>query len=290
MKKVVLFLSVIILFSCGRNKTGSVDRIITVSIAPFKYFVEGIAGSEFKVNVMVPAGANPHIYEPYPEQVAKLSRSEAYISDGYLGFEMTWLDRFYELNRNMKKLSLGNKIDLIYPEHQHSDSRIEGADPHFWVSPACAFKMAAAIKEFLIELDPGHREQFEKNYQVLYKKIEEADKKAKELSSAGKSKAFMIYHPDLGYLARDYALEEIPVEYEGKEPSPSRMKYLIDRAENEKLKFILVQREYDTKNARAIADETGEKVIIIDPLSEDWFTATTRIIDIIKSGLEDQMN
>ena len=48
-------------------------RIITVSIPPFKYFVEEIAGDNFNVNVMVPAGANPHIYEPYPEQINQAS-------------------------------------------------------------------------------------------------------------------------------------------------------------------------------------------------------------------------
>jgi zinc transport system substrate-binding protein len=290
MKKTVLFLSVILLFSCGRNKIEPGSRMITVSIAPFKYFVEGIAGTEFSVNVMVPAGANPHIYEPYPDQVVNLTRSEAYISDGYLGFEMTWLDRFYELNRNMKKLSLGDKIDPIASREHHEGSHVEGADPHYWVSPACAFKMAAAIKEFLIGLDPQHRDLFEKNYGELYKKIESVDKKAKELSAAGKSRSFMIYHPNLAYLARDYGLEEIPVEYEGKEPSPARMKYLVDRAENEKLKIILVQREYDTKNARAIADETGGKVVIIDPLSEDWYAATMEIIDILRSEFENQLN
>ena len=43
-------------------------------------------------------------------------------------------------------------------------------------------------------------------------------------------KGFMIYHPNLGYLARDYGLEEIPVEFNGKEPTPSRLRELIDRA------------------------------------------------------------
>ena len=80
----------------------------------------------------------------------------------------------------------------------------------------------------------------------------------------------MIFHPNLGYLARDYGLEEIAVEYEGKEPPPSRMKELIDRARADRIKTIFVQREYDTKNARAIAHEIGAKVKIIDPLSEDW--------------------
>ena len=101
------------MISCGRKGSDSGDKIITVSIAPFKYFVEEIAGNDFTVNVMVPAGADPHIYEPFPEQINKLRKSVGYISNGYLGFEMNWLDRFYETNQTMKRLSLGDSIDPL---------------------------------------------------------------------------------------------------------------------------------------------------------------------------------
>ena len=67
------------------------------------------------------------------------------------------------------------------------------------------------------------------NYKVLIERIQETDSRAKELSSSGGIKAFMIYHPNLAYLARDYGLEEISVEFEGKEPDPSRLMGLIDR-------------------------------------------------------------
>ena len=97
----------------------------------------------------------------------------------------------------------------------------------------------------------------------------------------------MIYHPNLAYLSRDYGLEEIPVEFEGKEPSPSRMRELIDRARKENLKTIFVQIEYDTKNAKAIAGETGSHITLIDPLSENWLKSTTDIIEALhKSFIE----
>ncbi len=89
----------------------------------------------------------------------------------------------------------------------------------------------------------------------------------------------MIYHPNLAYLARDYGLEEVAVEFEGKEPPPSRLKYLIDLARTKKINTIFVQREYDSKNAKAIADEIGAEVVVIDPLSVDWLKATTEIIE-----------
>ena len=97
----------------------------------------------------------------------------------------------------------------------------------------------------------------------------------------------MIYHPNLAYIARDYGLEEIPVEYEGKEPSPSRMRDLIDRARKENLRTIFVQIEYDTKNAKAIASETGAKIVLIDPLSENWMKSTTEIIDNLHKSLQE---
>ncbi len=79
-----------------------------------------------------------------------------------------------------------------------------------------------------------------------------------------------------------YGLEEIPVEFEGKEPTPSRMKELIDRARKDNIKTIFVQKEFDIKNAKAIAGEIGAHIILIDPLSENWLKSTGDIIEALK--------
>jgi zinc transport system substrate-binding protein len=285
MRKTFFFLITVLFISCGRNSSDQGNKIITVSIAPFKYFVEEIAGNDFKVNIMVPAGADPHTYEPFPEQINKLRKSAGYISNGYLGFEMNWLDRFYETNPTMKKLSLGEGIDPLASEHHHEGGHLEGADPHYWVSPRCALVIAGSVREFLTELNPLQKQKYETNYQLLISKIKEVDARAKELFSSAPSKGFMIYHPNLAYIARDYGLEEIPVEFEGKEPTPFRMKELIDRARKDNLKTIFVQVEYDTKNAKAIAGEIGAKIILIDPLSENWQKSTLDIINALHNSL-----
>ncbi len=274
------------IISCGRKSAENDSSVITVSIAPYKYFIEKIAGNDFRINVMVPSGANPHIYEPFPGQISDLRKSVAYVSNGYLGFEMTWLDRFYEVNSSMQKLSLRDSIVPLESDHHHEGEHVETADPHYWVSPVCARIMAKNLMEFLIRLNPSGSESYEANYIVLDSIIGSVDTHAAELFSGFRDKAFMIYHPNLGYLARDYGLEEITVEYEGKEPPPSRLKYLIDRAREENLKFIFVQKEYDVKNAKAIADETGAEIIIIDPLSENWESSTREIINYLYKSLE----
>ncbi len=278
MKKIFSVLFIVLTVSCGRRGTGTGERIITVSIAPFKYFVEAIAGDDFEVNIMVPSGADPHVYEPFPEQINMLRNSVGYISDGFLGFENTWLDRFYETNRSMKRLSLGEKMDLLYSGNHHEGDHDEGPDPHYWMSLNCALSMASSIKDFLCGLNPVHKQQYEVNYQIFITKIQKLNKKAQELFSGLKNKTFMIYHPNLGYLARDYGLKEISVEYEGKEPPPSRMKELIDLARKDGLKTIFVQREYDTRNAEVIASQIGAQIKIIDPLSEDWLPTMSDIV------------
>jgi len=286
MKRTFAVLTILSLLSCNPGSSDSGAKYITVSIAPFKYFVKEIAGDDFRVNIMVPPGSNPHIYEPYPEQINQLRKSVAYISNGFLGFEIVWLERFYTINPEMLKLSLGAGIEPILSthEHEHSDVHAEGADPHFWVSPKCAGIIASSVKDLLINLNPEAGEEYGSRYANLISKISEMDKKAQALSRESGGKDFMIFHPNLAYLARDYGLQEIAVEFEGKEPPPSRMKELIDLAREKNLKTIFVQKEYDSKNAKAIANEIGAGVVVIDPLSEDWLKSTMEIIASLHSS------
>ncbi|HLN54483.1 MAG TPA: zinc ABC transporter substrate-binding protein [Bacteroidales bacterium] len=287
MKKAFFLLLLALFASCSYQKNNnSSEKIITVSISPYKYFVDAISGGDFIVNVMVPPGSDPHIYEPVPGQITKLRASVGYIANGFLGFEMTWLDRFYETNPDMKKLNLGESIEPIESEHHHEGDHVEGADPHYWVSPKCALAMAASVRTFLNELNPSQSEKYEENYLRLTARIGELDSRCREYFSGYNGKAFMIYHPNLAYLARDYGLKEIAVESEGKEPSPSMMKELIDISRRDSIKTIFVQREYDTRNARAIAGETGARLVIIDPLAEDWYSSTLAIIDALHESLK----
>jgi zinc transport system substrate-binding protein len=294
MRNFLLLLLPVLLLSCNQKQetgkdTGKETGIITVSIAPYRYFVESIAGDDYSVNIMVPAGSDPHIYEPAPNQITALRKSAAYISNGYLGFEMAWLARLYEVNGKMKKLDLGKSINPIesdHHDHEGPHNHSEGADPHYWVSPKCAAQMAESVRDFLKELNPSGSERYHGNCNLLLEKINELDRKAEEYFSGYSGSSFMIYHPNLAYLARDYGLKEIAVESEGKEPSPSGMKELIDLARKENLKTIFVQREYDRRNALAIAAETGASIVIIDPLSADWYQSTSDILEALHKSLK----
>ena len=147
MKKHTVWLVIIALAlgACGRRApAGSGERIITVTIPPFAWFAEEIGGGDFRVNVLLPPGADHHIWEPLPAQINALSGSEALIMNGQLGFELAWMERFRQVNPGMKVLDLSRNIELIGSESLRSEElRVGGSEGSSSVSGAGTVEDAA---------------------------------------------------------------------------------------------------------------------------------------------------
>ncbi|HOU29873.1 MAG TPA: zinc ABC transporter substrate-binding protein [Bacteroidales bacterium] len=281
MRKEFLFLILLSLLSCKPNTFSTDKGLITVSIAPFGFFVEKIGGGDFIVNVMVPEGADPHVYEPAPAQVAALRKSSAYISDGYLDFELAWLDKFYSVNPSMKKLKLADSVELINEETEVNEGIMLYADPHFWVAPLSGLKIAESVKSLLCELKPDSCEKYTLNFHAVEDSIFKIHKRASELFAPFAGHSFVVFHHTLAYIAKDYNLIQVSIEKEGKEPSPGWLREVIDMAKKNRTGVILIQKEYDTRNARVVASESGAGIREIRPLSADWYGAVNDIIDAI---------
>jgi zinc transport system substrate-binding protein len=284
MKKISLFLFFIFLLSGCINEPPENDRgIISVSIEPFRFFTEAIAGDTYGINVIVPPGASPATYEPPPSVVKGIKNSELMIINAYLGFELAWIDRVTGLNEEMELLRLADSQDLIAADsHRHGDNiHYTGVDPHFWVSPPRARLIARDIRDFLLASKPDEAEIYNSNYLRLDSLIKATDEYLEALFRETENTAFIIYHPSLTYLAHDYGLEQISVETEGKEPSPSELKRLIDYGREKNIKVIFVQREFDRKNADIIGREIGAATVVIDPLSADWVESVRNIAENI---------
>jgi len=156
-----------------------------------------------------------------------------------------------------------------------------GVDPHFWMSPQIAIQISKRIKDMIIELDPGNSGDYVRNYEALLQElnITKAFLDSTLLKISGTS--FMIFHPAFGYLAREYGLNQIPVEVEGKEPSPSDLKKFIDQGREDNIRIIFVQKEFDKKNAMTIARELDADLVEVDPLSANWNESIKDIATLI---------
>ena len=283
MKKLIYILTLFILSACGNTTQKSEKPILTVTLEPLRYFTEAIAGDNYEVVSMVPKGSSPESYDPTPQQLVNLSKSQAYFRIGYIGFEQAWMKKLETNCPNMKVYDTSKGIDLIRDKgHWHGDHFHEGGvEPHVWNSTQNALIIADNIYQALCELDSTHQEDYQKRLDVLKQTIRQTDANVRTLLENADS-TFLIYHPALSYFARDYGLKQVSIEEGGKEPSPAQLKALIETCRNENVHTIFVQQEFDQRNAQLIVNELGVNIVSINPLSYDWVKEMIRIAEALK--------
>ena len=283
MKKLIYILTLFICCACGHTPQQSEKPVITVTLEPLRYFTEAIAGDCFEVVSMVPKGSSPESYDPTPQQLVNLSKSQAYLRIGYIGFEQAWMKKLEANYPTMKVYDTSKGVELIREEgHHHGDHYHEGGvEPHIWNSTQNASVIADNIYAALCEMDADHQPEYKQRLDLLKQVIARTDADVRTLLANADS-TFLIYHPALSYFARDYGLHQISIEEGGKEPSPATLKTLIETCRREGAQVIFVQQEFDQRNAQLIADELGIEIVPINPLSHDWAEEMLRVANALK--------
>lgn len=276
----LLALIFIVALACSGPTTSDKPRI-AVTIVPQKYFIEKLAGDLVQIDVLVPPGASPELYALMPSQMTGLSQSAAWFGIGRIGFEEGWVEKIIESNPKLKYFDTSAQADWIAGEEVvHGDHvHLHGIDPHIWSAPGEVKKIVNESYNALLELLPEQKETLTKNYEKFQAEIDSLDRELQTKFDQLPSKKFLIFHPALTYLARQYGLQQVAMEVDGKEPSPKHLKELAEMAKNENIKAIFVQKEFNMENARQMANEIGGQVIQIDPLGEDWPTQLRDIAD-----------
>ena len=294
-KTLIALLLVLGLISCSNQTPNqkSNKQSITVSVLPQKYFAEKILGDKFDINVMIPPGASPVTYEPSPRQMKELSASTTYIRIGHIEFEKVWMSKLKNLNPEMDIIDLSVNSELIESEHNHeTDHNIaghhhHGVDPHIWTSPKEVKKLTDLIYQYFVKQYPESKPEFTDNYKALNNEIDSLNSYLESQLQDYQGRKFLIFHPALSYMARDYGLEQITIEIDGKEPTPANIQRIIEVAKEEDIKVVFVQNQFSTHNAEVIANEINGRVVQIDPLAYNWNESIKMIVDeIVKSYSE----
>jgi len=258
MKK--LFLFILLISSILQAKLN-----ITVSIPPEAYLLEQIAKDKVNILTVVKPGNSPHTYEPKPSQMVQLSKTDIYFAIG-VEFESVWLNKFKEQNPKMKIVYLDSNITKIAISKGKKKGHL---DPHIWLSVTNLKKISTKMAETLADEDKENRDFYLNNLQKLTKELNSLDKYIKEKLSTLKNRKFLIFHPSWGYFAKEYNLEQIAIEVEGKSPKPRELIKIIKLAKENGIKVIFTQPEFSIKSSQIIASEIGGRVVKVSPLSKD---------------------
>lgn len=261
--------------ACSKREVPADGRpVVAVSVSPQAYFVERLADSWVRIEVMIPPGTSPHTHEPDISQVRAVGDAALYVMVGHSSFpfERTWLERLLSQNRSIRIVDCAQGL-----------ARREG-DPHVWLSPRTVRSFVPEIAAALADLLPEHREEIEKREAEFLAEIDRLDADIRSML-AGAGKRFYVFHPAWGYFARDYGLEQVSIETENKEPDPRQVAALIRHARREKVHVIFVQPQFSKRSAELIAQEIGAKVVVIDPLARDWEANLRRAAAALRDGL-----
>lgn len=278
MQKIATFIICTLLIIGCTTKSDSDKKTILVTITPMQSIIEEITTGDFDIEVIVPKGASPETFEPTPKQVTSFSDAELIFSTGLIDFEKSLVER---ISGDAEVVNLSNGIELIagscsHGNHQHK----HGVDPHIWTSPRALYTMVTNAHKAIMAHYPDSVKYTEATERLL-ERINKLDTYCATRIKAEGVEAMMIYHPAYTYYARDYGIEQIAIEHDGKEPSLRQTTALIEKAKEHGVKAILRQPQYSEDKVRAIANDAGAEIITTDPLAEDILGEIERVTEII---------
>ncbi|MDU5922099.1 MAG: zinc ABC transporter substrate-binding protein, partial [Finegoldia magna] len=146
-------------------------------------------------------------------------------------------------------------------DHDHEHHHHGEFDPHIWMSPKQARIQMKNVYEAIVKFDAENKDFYEKNYKELDKKFEELDKKYAEVLAPQKDKYFIVPHEAFGYLARDYEINQVPIEgiNSDSEPDLNKMKELTNFAKSHKINTVFYEMGESDKIANSLAKEINAK-------------------------------
>lgn len=297
------------LTGCGQDSTpatggGRDDQLkVVATFYPLYEFASRVGGDRVVVENLTPVGMEPHDWEPNPREMARLTEANLIVYNG-AGFE-PWLDKqlpdlaargikVVEATRDMSLIKeeqhyLGEDHHHDHEHHSHQQEFISG-DPHIWLDPVLAIAVVDAIRDALIELDPSGADSYNANAQAFQGELEALDAEYKTAAQHFERREIVTSHDAFAYLARRYDLQQVPVLglSPDAEPTPARMREIIDFAREHDVKYIFFETLVSPRLAETVAREAGAGTLVLHTLGNltaDELAAGENYLTIMRSNL-----
>lgn len=186
------------------NNAADVQKLkVTVTTSFLEDMVRSIAGDFVEIEQIIPAGEDPHTYEPKPEDSNKLRNAELVFYHG-LHFE----GKMVEMLESVGAVAVTRNFDEAKLITMEEDGNTI-VDPHFWFDIDLYRMAVKEAKEVLIEKIPAHAEAIEANYVEYDKALAALYEYGKtEIGSIPKETRYLVTpHDAFGYFSRTFDIE-----------------------------------------------------------------------------------
>jgi manganese/iron transport system substrate-binding protein len=255
----IALLASVLLIACQEDKveeggTASVKAVVSLDL--FADFVRQVGGDRVNVSSLIPAGADPHTYEPAPGRVANLAKADLVIVNG-LGLEAALQD---VIDQNTPSSSpvveLSQGLSVITTDHD--------SNPHLWLDVQNAIAYVERIRDALVEVDPAGAETYRANADSYLAELQTLDQEvAAAIDSIPSDRRKLVtFHDAYPYLARRYGLEVVGVVVAspGKEPSAKDVADLVEAIAAEDVPAVFKEPQFNARVLELAADDAGVEV------------------------------
>lgn len=274
---VILF--AVVFSSCSADTAPDVLTTTTI----LADVTRNVAGDRLTVQSLLPAGADPHSYQPVPQDAAMVSKSKVFVVHGaeYEGFLQALLNNVGGKD-NIIDASKG--LQLLSDDH--------GTDPHLWLDPNHVIAYADNIREGLSQFDPDGAEVYERNASAYIDQLAELDAwiQGQVAQIEPQRRVLVTNHEAFGYFAERYGFRVVGAVIPGfssdAAPSARQMAELIEQIKLHQVPAIFLDASDNPDLAQQIAAETGVKVVTdlhLESLTEGGPAAT--YLDLMKDNV-----
>ena len=271
--------------SCREREDGDTLNVLA-STPMMGEFVSQVGGDNISLTVLMPPEANPHTYDPSPQDATTIAEADLIFFTG-LKYEPAPLLKLLESSACSPEV-LAEVGESVFPvefkeggHDDHDDHSEEGHDdeeeghdeheghghgaydPHFWFDPNRVSYAAEYIEGKLIQYDPTNEESYKSLTDTFTTELKGLVNEVIELIGMIPSgnRKLITTHESLGYLEAKFGLEVlatiIPSLDSSDEVSPSDLVEVIEVIEEEGVKVMFVESETPSVYAETLAQETG---------------------------------
>ena len=289
---VILTIFVIIIAGCvPASSSGTADPAVLTSTTFLADIARNVAGDRVEVVSLLPVGADPHSYQPTPQDAAKIANSKLIIVNGaeYEHFLESLLE-----NAGGEREVIEASAGISPREDAESE---HGVDPHMWLDPNHVIIYVENIREGLTHLDPDGAAVYQSNADAYVAELKALDAWIVEQVNQipAERRLLVTDHEAMGYFAERYGftIAGTVIESFSSDASPSaqQMAGLIDQIKSSGAPAIFLDAGDNTTLAEQIADETGVRVVTdlhLESLTDGAPAAT--YIDMMKHNVTQIVN